>query len=98
MQWSGLGTPSRQEADGHLLCKQNPRRSTDKLYNYGERASGGGLRTRKVSALHIGEQDYYLHWSFDLEVIALQERGQTMTDMMGAAPSRIRLWDQRQEG
>ena len=62
------------------------------------RAFGGGLRTREVPALHLGEQGHYLHRSCGLEIHVLQERGQTMTHTMGAAPSRIRLVDQRQEG
>ena len=56
------------------------------------------LHSREVPALHLGEQDHHLHWSSGPEVLALQERGQTMTDTMGAAPSRIRLGDKRQEG
>ena len=43
-----------------MLCKQDPRRSLDKLHNYAERASGGGLRSREVLALHLGEQDHHL--------------------------------------
>ena len=89
---------TRQEADGHMLCKQDPRRSSNKLHTYGERAFGSGSRTRAVLALHLREQDRYLHRSCGFEILALQERGQTMTYTMGAAPSRIRLGDQRQEG
>ena len=81
-----------------MLCKQDPHRSSNKLHDYGERAFGGGLRTREVPALHLGEQDYYLHQSCGLEILVLQERGQTTTYTMGVAPSRIRLGDQSQEG
>ena len=95
---SSLGTKTRPEANDHMLCEKDPRRSSQKLYDYGERAYDSGLCTREVQALHLGEQDRYLHRSCDLKVLALQERGQTTTDMMGAAPSRIRLGDKRQEG
>ena len=81
-----------------MLCKKDPRRSSNKLHDYGERSFGGGLCTREVPALHLGEQDFYLHQSCGLEIFNLQERGQTTIDTMGAAPSRIRLGDQRQEG
>ena len=56
-----LGETTRQKDDGHMLCKKNPRQSSHKLHNYGERAYGGGLRTREVPALNLGEQDHYLH-------------------------------------
>ena len=39
---SSLWATSRQKADGHMLRKQDPRRSSNQLYDYGERASGGG--------------------------------------------------------
>ena len=42
---SGIGATTRQEADGHMLCKQEPRRSSNKLHYYREIAFGGGLRT-----------------------------------------------------
>ena len=58
---SGLGATTREEADGHMLCKQNPCRSSNKLHNNGEKAFGGGLRTREVLAIHLGEQDHYIH-------------------------------------
>ena len=80
-----------------MLCKQDTRQSSNKLHDDGERAFGGGLRTREVLALHLGEQDYYLYQSCSLEVLALQEKCQTMTYTMGAAPSRIRLGDHMQE-
>ena len=57
---SGLGAMSRQEANNHMLCKQDPRRSSNKLHDYGERASSGGLRSREVPALPLGEQDHHL--------------------------------------
>ena len=68
-----------------MLCKQDPRRSSNKLHDYGERAFGGGLRTQEVPAVHFGEQDRYLHRSYGLRILALQERGQTTTYTMGAA-------------
>ena len=86
---SGLEATTRQEADGHMLCKQDPRPSSNKLHDYGERAFGGGLRTQEVTALHLGELDCYLHLSCSLEILALQERGQTTNDTMGTGPSRI---------
>ena len=86
---SGFGTMTRQEADGHMLCKQDPRQSSNKLHDYGERAFGDGLRTREVLNIHLGEQDHYLHRSCGLEILALQERGQTTTYTIGAALSRI---------
>ena len=58
---SSLGITTRQKADGHMLVKQDPRCSSNKLYDYGERAFGGGLCTREVLALNLGEQDRYLH-------------------------------------
>ena len=81
-----------------MLCMPDPHRISNKLHDYGERAFNGGLSTREVSALHLGERDCYLHRSCGLEILALQERDQTTTDKMGAAPSRIRLGDQGQEG
>ena len=67
-------------------------------YTTTERVFGSRLRTQEVPPLHLGEQDHYLHWSCGLEILALQERGQTTADTIGAAPSRIRLGDQGQEG
>ena len=81
-----------------MLCKQDPCRSSNKLHDYGQRDFGGGLRTREVPVMHLGEQDRYLHRSCSLKILSLQEIGQTMTYTMGNAPSRIRLGDQRQEG
>ena len=80
---------SGQEADGHVLCKQDPCQSSNKLHDDKKRASGSGLRTQEVQAIHLGEQDRYLHRSCGLELLALQERGQTMTYNMGATPSKI---------
>ena len=58
---SSLGAMTGEEADGHMLCKQDLCRSSNKLNDYGERAFGGGLLTREVSSVHLGEQDCYLH-------------------------------------
>ena len=72
---SGLGPTIRQETDGYMLCKQDPCRSSNKLHDDGKRAFGGRLRTREVPAVHLREQDRYLHRSWGLEILALQERG-----------------------
>ena len=58
---SGLGATTTEEADIHMLRKQDPCRSSNKQHNNKEKAFGGGLRTRKVSAIHLGKQDHYLH-------------------------------------
>ena len=58
---SNLGATITKEVDGHMLCKQDPCRSSNKLHNNGDRAFVGGLRIRKVPAIHLGKQDHYLH-------------------------------------
>ena len=57
---SGLGAMTRQEADSHMLCKQDSRRSSNKLHDYEERDFGSGLCTREVPDIHLGEKDHYL--------------------------------------
>ena len=86
---SGLGAMIRKEANCHMLCKQDPFRSSNKLHKRKEKASGGGLDTWEVLVVHLGKQDRYLHRSCGIKILALQERGQTMTHTMGAAGSRI---------
>ena len=58
---SGLRTATRKEVDSHIICKQDPYRSSNKLHNNGEEVFGGGLRTTEVSTIDLGEQDHYLH-------------------------------------
>ena len=53
---SDLRATTRQKAYSLILCKQDPSRSSNKLYDYGERAFGGGLRTREVPAVHLGSK------------------------------------------
>ena len=48
---SGIGENTREEADNHMLCKQDPRRSSNKLHDYVETTFGGGLLTVRFSAV-----------------------------------------------
>ena len=95
---SGLGATNREEADGHMLCEQDPSRSLDELHDNGEGTFGSSLRTREILAVHLREQDHYLHRSCGPKILALQEGGQTTTHTMGVASSRIQLEDKTQEG
>ena len=70
---SDLGAVDREEANCHMLHEQDPCQSLDELHNDGEGAFGNGLRLIEVPALHLGEQDYYLHRSCGFKVLALQE-------------------------
>ena len=94
---SSLGASDREEVDGHMLCEQDPCRSSDELHDK-ERAFGSGLRIREVLTVHLGEQDHHLHRSCDTQILSLQEGGKATTHTMGVASSRNRLRDQRQEG
>ena len=46
---------------GQRLEKKPTAISSNKLHDYGERASSGGLRSLEVLALHLGEQEHQLH-------------------------------------
>ena len=52
---SGLGTTDREQANCHMLCEQDPCRSSDELQDDEKRAFCSGLHIREVSALHLGE-------------------------------------------
>ena len=80
---------NRQEADDHMLFKQGPCQSLNELQDNGEGAVSSGLRTREFLAVHLGEQDHYLHESCGPKILALQEGGQTTTHTMVAASSRF---------
>ena len=75
---SSFGETIGEEVDGHMLCKQDPCRSSNKLHNNRKGAFGGRLRTREVMTVHLGEQDRYLHRSCSLQILALQDRVQTL--------------------
>ena len=80
---------NREEANSHILCKQDLCRSLDELHNNEEGARGSGLHIREVTTLHLGEQDHHLLQSCGPKILAFQEGGEATIDRMGVASSRI---------
>ena len=58
---SSFRAADREEANFHMLRKQDPYRSLDKLHDDKEEAFGSGIHLREVPTLHLEEQDQHLH-------------------------------------
>ena len=56
----GQRLETKPTAEVHMLCKQDACGSSNELHNNRKGGFGGGLRTRDVLAIHLGEQDHYL--------------------------------------
>ena len=69
---SCLGAVTGEEANGHMLCKQDTCQSSNKLHDNRERVFGGGQHIQEVLTIHLGEQDCYLYRSCDLKILTLQ--------------------------
>ena len=78
-----------------MLREQDPCQSSDELHDDREGAFGNDLRLIEVPTLHLREQDYHLHRSCGVKVLALQEEGKATTNTISVASSIVRPGDQR---